>query len=53
MNPHVIRLAMWGGAIVLVGLLLFVSGLLMFGPAADGQRDHRPPGAASESHDSR
>jgi hypothetical protein len=53
MNPHVIRLAMWGGAIVLVGLLLFVSGLLMFGPAAEGQRDHRPPGAASESHDSR
>ena len=53
-NPRVIRLAMWGGGIVLVALLLFVSGLMMFGPRAEeGERDHRPPGTASEAHDSR
>jgi hypothetical protein len=53
-NPRVIRLAMWGGGIVLVGILLFVSGLMMFGPrAAEDERDHRPPGAASKAHDSR
>lgn len=52
-NPRVIRLAMWGGGIVLVGLLLFVSGLLMFGPPAEQERDHRPPGTASEAHESR
>jgi len=53
-NPRVIRLAMWGGGIVLVGLLLFVSGLMMFGPRAEEeQRDHRPPGTASKVHDSR
>jgi hypothetical protein len=43
-NPRVIRLAMWGGGIVLIGLLLFVSGLMMFGPRAEREeRDHRPP----------
>jgi hypothetical protein len=53
-NPRVIRLVMWGGGIVLVALLLFVSGLMMFGPRAEeGERDHRPPGTASEAHDSR
>jgi len=53
-NPHVIRLAMWGGGIVLVVLLLFVSGLMMFGPRAElDERDHRPPGTSSEAHDSR
>ena len=53
-NPRVIRLAMWCGGIVLVGLLLFVSGLMMFGPRAEqDERDHRPPGAASKAHDSR
>ncbi len=52
-NPHVIRLAMWGGGIVLVGLLFFVSGLMIFGPRAERERDHRPPGTASEAHDSR
>ena len=52
-NPHVIRLAMWGGGIVLVVLLLFVSGLMMFGPRAEPERDHRPPGTSSEAHDSR
>jgi hypothetical protein len=53
-NPRVIRLAMWGGGIVLVGLLLFVSGLMMFGPRAEREeRDHRPPGTASEAHDLR
>jgi len=54
-NPRVIRLAMWGVGIVLVGLLLFASGLMMFGPRAEqaDERDHRPPGTASEAHDSR
>jgi hypothetical protein len=53
-NPRVIRLALWGGGIVLVGLLLFVSGLMMFGPRAEeDERDHRPPGTASKAHDSR
>lgn len=53
-NPRVIRLAMWGGGIVLVALLLFGSGLMMFGPRADeDERDYRPPAAASEAHDSR
>lgn len=43
-NPRIIRLAMWGGGIVLIGLLLFVSGLMMFGPRAEREdRDHRPP----------
>jgi hypothetical protein len=52
-NSRIISLAMWGGGIVLVGLLLFVSGLMMFGPRAERERDHRPPGTASEAHDSR
>jgi hypothetical protein len=53
-NPRVVRLAMWGVGIVLVGVLLFVSGLMMFGPrAAEDERDHRPPGAAVKAHDSR
>jgi len=38
---------------VLVGLLFFVSGLMIFGPRAERERDHRPPGTASEAHDSR
>jgi hypothetical protein len=53
-NSHVIHLAMWSGGIVLVGLLLFVSGLMMFGLRAEpDERDHRPPGTASKAHDSR
>jgi hypothetical protein len=36
---------------VLVGLL-FRSGVLMFAPAED-ERDHRPPGATAERHQSR
>jgi hypothetical protein len=43
-SPRIIRLGMWGGGIVLVGLLLFVLGMLVFGPAVqDDERDHRPP----------
>ena len=53
LSVRAIRLLMWGGAIVLVGLLLIVSGVLMFAPAADEERDHRPPVARSETHDSR
>ncbi len=51
-NPRAIRLAMWGGGIVLIGLLLFVSGVLMFAPGEE-ERDHRPPGPAAERHESR
>ena len=51
-DPRVIRLAMWGGGIILVIFLLFVSGVLMFGPAAE-DRDHRPPGARTATHGSR
>jgi len=51
-NPRVIRLAMWTGGVVLGGLLLFLAGVLMFMPA-EGERDHRPPGAAAEHHESR
>jgi len=52
LSVRAIRLLMWGGAIVLVGLLLIVSGVLMFAPA-DDERDHRPPVARSATHDSR
>jgi hypothetical protein len=53
-NPRVIGLAMWGGSIVLVAMLLFVSGLMMFGPRAEeDERDHRPSRPASEARDSR
>jgi hypothetical protein len=53
-NPRVLRVAMWGGGIVVVGLLLFLAGLMMFGPPAeDDERDHRPPGTAAERHESR
>ena len=51
-NPRVIRLVVWGGGVVLIGLLLFVSGVLMFAPA-EGERDHRPSAADSGPHDSR
>jgi hypothetical protein len=34
---------MWGGGIVVLILLVFVIGMLMFGPAAKvEERDHRP-----------
>jgi hypothetical protein len=52
LSGRVIRLVMWGGAIVLVGLLFIVSGVLMFAPA-DDERDHRPPATGSARHDSR
>jgi hypothetical protein len=43
-SPRVIRLAMWGGGIVIGIMLLFVAGMLAFGPAAENdERDHRPP----------
>ncbi len=51
-NPRVIRLIMWGGGIILIGLLLFMSGVLMFAPA-EQERDHRPPATDSDPHDSR
>jgi len=51
-NPRIIRLATWGG-LVLVAMLLFMSGLMMFDPRAeDDERDHRPPGSAG-AHDPR
>jgi hypothetical protein len=46
------RLLVWGGGIVLVGVLLFMSGVAMFG-SADGEHDHRPPHFESEEHESR
>ena len=50
MNPRVLRLAMWGGGVVLVGLLLFLAGFMMFGPpAGEDERDHRPPASTHES----
>jgi len=37
---------MLGGGVVLLILLLFVSGMLMFGPTAeDNERGHLPPAA--------
>jgi hypothetical protein len=49
-SPGVIRLVMWGGGIVLGIMVLFVVGMLAFGPAAENeQRDHRPPSMGSRS----
>jgi hypothetical protein len=53
-NPRVVRLALRGVGIVLIGLLLFVLGLMMFGPRAEeNERDHRPPSTATEAPHSR
>jgi hypothetical protein len=47
-NPRVIRLTMWGVGIVVGLLLLFVVGMLVFGPVAeDEDRDQRPPSVRS------
>jgi hypothetical protein len=47
-NPRVIRFAMWGAGIVVGLLLLFVAGMLVFGPVAEDQeRDQRPPSVRS------
>ncbi len=51
-RPRVIWLAMWGGGLVLIGLLLFVAGVLMFAPAEE-ERDHRPAATAPSPDDSR
>ena len=51
MNPRVIRLAKWAGGVVLVGLLLLLFGVMMFGPAED-ERDEHPRGAKTERHES-
>src|SRR5205823_13608691 len=46
-NPRRIRVAMWSGGVVVLLLLLFVAGMLLFGPAAeDREREHRPSAAA-------
>jgi len=53
-NPRLIRVAMWGGEVVVLIMLLFVSGMLMFGPAAeDRERGHRPSAAATPARDTR
>ena len=45
LDPRVIRVATWGGGIAVAIILLFVAGMLAFGPAADDdERDDRPPG---------
>ena len=47
-SPRVIRLAMWSAGVLTGLVLLFVAGMLMFGPVAeDEDRDHRPPGPSS------
>ena len=51
LSPRTLRVLAWGGGIVLVGLLLFVSGALMFGPA-EGEHDHRLQDA-QDAHESR
>lgn len=52
MNPRRLRVAMWGGGLAVLVLLLFVVGMLMFGPAAqDEEADHRPPRAQSSVHE--
>ncbi len=51
-SPRVIRLLVWGGGIVLVGVLLLMSGVVMFG-TPDGERDHRPPHVESKKGESR
>jgi hypothetical protein len=53
-NPRLIRIAMWGGGVVVLIMLLFVSGMLLFGPAAeDRERGHRPSAAATPPRDTR
>ncbi len=53
-DPRLIRVAMWGGGIVLFILLLFTSGMLIFGPAAeDAERSHTPPRADAPAHEAR
>jgi len=52
LTPRVMRLLVWGGALFLVGLLLFMSGVLMFG-SPEGEHDHRPPDVGSAAQDSR
>jgi hypothetical protein len=52
LSPRVMRLLVWGEGIVLVGVLLLMSGVVMFG-SADGEHDHRPPHVESEEHESR
>jgi hypothetical protein len=47
-NLRVIGLVMWGGSIVLAIMLLFVVGMMSFGPVAEEEeRDHRPPSMSS------
>ena len=49
-NLRAIRLAMWVGGVALGIMLLFVVGMLVFGPAAEDQeRDHRPPSMSSRA----
>jgi len=52
LTPSVIRLLVWGGGLALVALLLFMSGIVMFG-SADGKPDHRSPHVESEERKSR
>jgi hypothetical protein len=52
LSPRAIRLLVWGGGIALAGLLLLVSGVIMFG-ASEAEHDHRPPNVDSEAHEAR
>ena len=51
-DPRVIRLATWAGGLALVGLLLFLSAVVIFAPA-EHERDHEPAGADTEQRASR
>ena len=51
LSARTLRVLAWGGGIVLIGLLLFVSGVLLFGPA-EGEHDHRLQDA-QDAHESR
>jgi hypothetical protein len=54
LNPRLTRVAMWVGGVAVLILLLFVSGMLMFGPAAeDRERGHRPSAAATPARAAR
>jgi hypothetical protein len=47
-TPRIMRLLVAGSGLVLLGLLLFMSGVLMFG-SPDGEHDHRPPEMESQA----
>jgi len=53
-SPWIVRFALWSGG-VLVGLvLLFVAGMLVFGPVAENrERGHTPPSVGARPGEAR